>query len=96
MPQPLNKYILIQPTVEDKKTASGILVPNIDFELLSKGMVKATWPAGKNEHGQTMESQVSVGNEVLFLYKEKEKRLTTQINGVEYYYVPESEIVAII
>ena len=93
---PLNKFLLIETEGRDQETSTGILIPNITFESLEKGTVVEIWPETENEHGIPERSQVKPGDNVLFLYKEKEKRLTTNLNNKELYLIQENEVVAIL
>ena len=94
---PLNDRVIIKPlTAADlgSRTASGIIIPDTVQEKPEQGTVIATGPGKWNEDGDArIEMTVSTGDRVLF---SKYGYDTIKIEGVEYFVVSESNILAII
>ena len=92
---PLGDRIVVLPAEKDveKKLASGIIIPEtVDKEKPAKGEVVAVGP-GKYEDGKRVPMQVKVGDTVLF---SKYGYDEVKIEGVEYYILSESNILAVI
>ena len=94
---PLGDRVLVKPlSVEEmtKTTSFGIIIPDtVGKEKPEQGTVVAVGPGRKNEKGERVALDVKVGDRVFFTkpWNDPEK-----INGVEYYFVQESEILAIL
>ncbi len=92
--QPLGDKVLIKESFDtkEKKTASGIIIPITAQE--DKGSKFGTVMAvgtGRYEDGILIPISVKKGDKVLFQWGDK-----VIVEGVEYYIVKESEILAII
>ena len=92
--QPLADYILIEPSEEELKTSSGILLPEtIDKERPEQGIVVAIGPGKENSSGKVKPMKVKVGQKVLFTkYGPNE----IKIEGREYIIAKAENILAII
>jgi chaperonin GroES len=94
---PLGDRVLVRPLSAEeagKTTSFGILIPEtVDKQKPNQGLVVAVGTGKRNEKGERVAFDVHVGDRVYFTkpWQEPEK-----INGVEYYFVQESEILAII
>ncbi len=92
--RPLADRVLIleDTTAEEKKTASGLIIPvTVNEDKGGKrGTVLAVGP-GRQEDGVIVPIAVKVGDQVLFQYGDKVK-----IDDMEYYLVRENEILAVI
>jgi len=86
--QPLGDRVLVQPLAAEKKTASGIIIPNSAKEKPLKGKVIAV---GKGLEDTPM--TVKVDDTVLY-----GKFVGTEVNleGTDYLIISETEILAII
>jgi chaperonin GroES len=92
--KPLADRVVVRPEAkEEKKLPSGIIIPETaDKERPSKGTVVAVG-AGKMEDGKLVPVSVKVGDEVLF---SKYGYDEIKIDGVEYYILSESSVLAIL
>lgn len=86
--KPLGDRVLIEPAEAEKKTASGIIIPDTAKEKPQKGTVVAVGPGKKDEP-----LTVKVGDVVLY-----GKYAGTEINidGKDYLIMRESDILAIL
>ena len=90
--QPLGDRVLVRPAEKsgEKKLASGIIIPpSADKEKLLEGEVVAVGPGKRNDAGERMAMEVSVGDTVLF---KKPWDEPIKVDGVEYYVLSESDI----
>ncbi|MGH7141505.1 MAG: co-chaperone GroES [Minisyncoccia bacterium] len=94
---PLGDRVLIKPASPDESgttTAFGIIIPDtVDKEKPEQGTVVAVGPGKRDENGHTFAPNVSVGDRVMF---SKYGFDEIKVDGVEYYIVSESNILAII
>jgi len=94
---PLGERVLVKPfTPEEagKTTSFGIIIPEtVDKEKPEQGLVIAVGPGKKNEAGNVVPLSVQVGDKVMF---SKYGYDEIKVNGVEYYMVAESSILAIL
>lgn len=94
---PLGDRILIKPMSPEesgKVLASGILIPDtVDKDKkLEQGIVVAVGPGRRDEDGNRLTPDVAVGDRVMF---SKPWNDPIKIDEVEYYLIPETDIVAI-
>lgn len=93
---PLGDRVLLKPMSVDeleKKSASGIIIPDtVSKEKPEQGKVIAVGK-GKYDDGKLMPLTVKVGDRVMF---SKYGYDEVKVDGVEYYIVSESNILAII
>lgn len=67
MLKPLFNKVIIEPVVLEKKTASGIILPDtVKDSALLRGTVVAVGPGRMTDSGDTVPTAVSVGQKVLF------------------------------
>ena len=94
---PLGDRVLVKPfKPEDahKTTSFGIIIPDTSAkEKPETGIVVAVGPGKKNEDGRVVPMNVKVGDKVMF---SKYGFDEIKVNGVEYYIVTESSILAIL
>ena len=65
--KPLSNHIFLEPLEEEKKTKSGIVIPDtVEKERPMKGKVLAIGPGRLNEKGEREQMSVKVGDTVLF------------------------------
>ena len=90
---PASGYILVEPTKTERKTASGIVLPDSHEEKPQKGKVLAVGGAEITESGVKRESPCKVGQTVIYKewggneYKEGEK---------EYLFIKFEDILGIV
>lgn len=94
---PLGDRVIVRPlSVEEmgSKTASGIIIPDTAKEKPEQGTVIAVGPGKWNEDGDArIAISVSVGDKVMF---SKYGFDEVKIDGVTYYVIAESNILAIL
>ena len=92
---PLGDRVIVKPAEKggEKKLASGIIIPeSVDKEKVLKGEVMAVGPGSRNNAGERIPIDVTVGNTVFF---KKPWDEPIKIDGVEYYVLPEADIILI-
>jgi chaperonin GroES len=92
---PLGDRIVVRPSEKEgeRKLASGIIIPEtVDKEKLMKGEVVAVGPGRKNDDGKRIPTDVKPGDTVFF---KKPWDEPIKVEAVEYYVLPESEIILI-
>jgi len=91
--KPLADRVLVKRLEEEmQKTAGGIIVPDTAKEKPQRGKVVAVGP-GRVEDGKRVDMEVKVGDEVLF-GKWSGSEIT--VDGEEYLFMKESDILAIL
>lgn len=94
---PLGERVLVKPfSAEEmgKTTSFGIIIPEtVDKEKPEQGLVVAVGAGKKTEDGKIVSLSVKVGDKVMF---SKYGFDEIKVNGVEYYMVAESSILAIL
>lgn len=90
--QPTPGYALVEPAQVDKKTASGIYLPDSHEEKPQHGKVLAVG-AAVMEHGQKIESPVKVGDTVIY---KKWGGNDLKIGEVEYQFLKFDDILAVV
>jgi len=95
--QPLGDRVLLKPLTEEElgtTTSFGIIIPEtIDKEKPEQGTVIAVGPGKRDENGKVNPINLSVGDRVMF---SKYGYDEIKVNGVEYYIVSESNILAVL
>jgi chaperonin GroES len=91
---PLHDNVVIKPLSEEKKTKSGIVLPeNVDKEKPEQGEVLAVGPGKRLENGSVAPMGVKVGDKVIF---KKYSPDEIKIDEKEYLLLGESDILAIL
>ena len=94
---PLGDRVLLKPMSADemnKRTASGILIPDtVSKEKPEQGTVIAVGEGKRTEDGKILPISVKVGDRVVF---SKYGYDEVKVDGVEYYLVSESNILAVL
>ena len=90
--KPTAGYILIEPVEAEKKTASGIVLPEIHEENPQRGKVLAVGAADLTDSGHKKESPCKVGEVVV--YKQWGGN-EVKIEGKEYLFVKFEDILAV-
>jgi chaperonin GroES len=95
--QPLGDRVLLKPLSPEEAgttTSFGIIIPEtVDREKPEQGTVIAVGPGKRDESGRLITVGVSVGDRVMF---SKYGYDELKVNGVEYYIVSESNILAVL
>ncbi len=92
--QPLGDRIVVLPTKKEEVAAiSGIIIPDtVNKEKPAKGKVVAVGP-GRYDDGDLLPMSVKVGQTVLF---SKYGYDEVKVDGVDYYILPESQVLAVL
>jgi chaperonin GroES len=64
--KPLGDRLVVKPLEEEEVTPSGIVLPETAKEKPQKGEVLAVGPGGRDDSGNRIPMDVSVGDKVLF------------------------------
>jgi len=91
--RPLHDRIIVKRLDEEKKTASGIVIPDTAAEKPDQGEVLAVGPGKKNEDGKLVPVDVKVGDKVLF---GKYSGTTVRVEGDEILVMREEDIMAVV
>ena len=92
--RPLGDRVVIEPTEQDEKTASGIILPETAKEKPQQGKVLAVGPGRLDDEGKRLPLEVKVGDLVLFpKYGGSEVKLSSDRKVMV---MKESEVLAII
>jgi chaperonin GroES len=91
--RPLHDRVLIKRLEEERKTASGIVIPDTAAEKPDQGEVLAVGPGKKNEDGKIVPVDVKVGDKVLF---GKYSGTTVRVEGDEILVMREEDIMAVV
>jgi chaperonin GroES len=91
--RPLHDRVIIKRLEEERKTASGIVIPDTAAEKPDQGEVLAVGPGKKNEDGKLVPVDVKVGDKVLF---GKYSGTTVRVEGDEILVMREEDIMAVV
>ena len=91
--RPLHDRVIIKRLEEERKTASGIVIPDTAAEKPDQGEVLAVGPGKKNDDGKITAVDVKVGDTVLF---GKWSGTEVKIDGQDLLIMKESDIMGVI
>ncbi len=91
--KPLSDRVLVKPTEEEEKTASGIIVPDTAKQKPMRGKVVAVGAGKLNDEGKRIAMEVKVGDIVLY---GKYTGTEFKIDKDEYLILNENDILAIL
>ncbi len=91
--RPLHDRIIVKRLEEERKTASGIVIPDTAAEKPDQGEVKAVGKGKVNDDGKVRTLDVKVGDRVLF---GKYSGQTVKVEGEELLVMREEDIMAIV
>jgi chaperonin GroES len=91
--RPLNDRVIIKRLDNERKTASGIVIPDSAAEKPDQGEVVAVGPGKRTEDGKVLPVDLKTGDKVLF---GKYSGQTVKVNGEELLVIREEEILAVI
>ena len=91
--RPLHDRVIVKRLDEEKKTASGIVIPDSAAEKPDQGEVKAVGQGQRTDEGELMPLEVKVGDRVLF---GKYSGQTVRVKGDELLVMREEDIMGVV
>jgi len=91
--RPLHDRIIVKRLEEERKTASGIVIPDTAAEKPDQGEVKAIGKGKKTDEGKVIPIDLKVGDRVLF---GKYSGQTVKVEGDELLVMREEDIMGIV
>lgn len=91
--RPLHDRVIVKRLEEERKTASGIVIPDTAAEKPDQGEVIAVGPGKKDENGKSITLDVKVGDKVLF---GKYAGQSVKVAGEEVLVMREEDIMGVI
>ena len=91
--RPLHDRVVVRRMEEERKTASGIIIPDNATEKPDRGEVLSVGPGKAGDNGERIAPQVKVGDKVLF---GKYAGTAVKVDGQEVLIMREEDILAVI
>ena len=91
--RPLHDRVIVKRLEEERKTASGIVIPDAAAEKPDQGQVLAVGPGKRDENGKHVTLDVKVGDRVLF---GKYAGQTVKVEGEEGLVMREGDIMGVV
>ncbi len=91
--RPLHDRVIVKRVEEERKTASGIVIPDSATEKPDQGEVKSVGPGKKDENGKVIPLDLKVGDRVLF---GKYSGQTVKVDGEELLVMREEDIMGVV
>ncbi|MFZ2030468.1 MAG: co-chaperone GroES [Vitreimonas sp.] len=91
--RPLHDRVVVRRVKEEEKTKGGIIIPETAQEKPQEGEVIAVGPGARDEDGERIEMDVSVGDRILF---GKWSGTEVKIDGEDLLIMKESDIMGVI
>ena len=91
--RPLHDRVIVKRLEEERKTASGIVIPDTATEKPDQGEIIAVGPGKRDENGKQIALDVKVGDKVLF---GKYAGQTVKVDGEELLVMREEDIMGIV
>jgi len=91
--RPLNDRVIVKRLDNERKTASGIVIPDSAAEKPDQGEILSVGPGKKTEDGKLLPIDLKIGDRVLF---GKYAGQSVKVDGEELLVIREDEILAVI
>jgi len=91
--RPLHDRVIVKRVEEERKTASGIVIPDSATEKPDQGEVKAVGPGKRDENGKVIPMDLKVGDRVLF---GKYSGQVVKVDGDELLVMREEDIMGVV
>lgn len=91
--RPLHDRVIVKRLDNERKTASGIVIPESAAEKPDQGEVVAVGPGKKTDDGKVLPVDLKAGDKVLF---GKYAGQSVKVDGEELLVIREDEILAVI
>jgi chaperonin GroES len=91
--RPLHDRVVVRRVEENERSAGGIIIPDTAKEKPSQGEVVAVGPGARDEKGQVVAPDVTVGDRILF---GKWSGSEARIDGDDLLIMKEADIMAVL
>ena len=91
--RPLHDRVIVKRMEEERKTASGIVIPDTSAEKPDQGEVVAVGPGKRDDSGKLIAMELKVGDRVLF---GKYAGQTVKVKGDELLVMREEDIMGVV
>jgi chaperonin GroES len=91
--KPLDDRIVVKPNEAEERTASGLVIPDTAKEKPQIGEVIAVGPGARDEDGDRIPMDVSVGDKVLY---SKFAGTEIKLDGSDYLVLSERDLLAVV
>ncbi len=91
--RPLHDRVIVKRLEEERKTASGIVIPDTAAEKPDQGEIVAVGPGKRDENGKHIALDVKKGDKVLF---GKYAGQTVKVQGEELLVMREEDIMGVV
>ena len=91
--RPLHDRVIVKRLEEERKTASGIVIPDAAAEKPDQGQILAVGPGKRDENGKHVALDVKVGDRILF---GKYAGQTVKVDGEELLVMREEDIMGVV
>lgn len=91
--RPLHDRVIVKRLEEERKTASGIVIPDAAAEKPDQGQILAVGPGKRDENGKHVALDVKVGDRILF---DKYAGQTVKVDGEEVLVMREEDIMGVV
>jgi chaperonin GroES len=91
--RPLHDRVIVKRLDNERKTASGIVIPDSAAEKPDQGEIIAVGPGKRDDNGKQIALDVKVGDRVLF---GKYSGTEVKIDGEEHLILREDDVLAIL
>jgi len=91
--RPLHDRVIVKRLDNERKTASGFVIPDNAAEKPDQGEIVAVGPGKRDENGKIMTLDVKVGDKVLF---GKYSGQTVKVKGDELLVMREEDIMGVV
>jgi chaperonin GroES len=91
--RPLHDRVIVKRLEEERKTASGIVIPDAAAEKPDQGQVLSVGPGKRDENGKHVTLDVKVGDRILF---GKYSGQTVKVDGEELLVMREEDIMGVV
>ena len=91
--RPLHDRVIVKRLDQERKTASGIVIPDNAAEKPDQGEIMAVGPGKRDENGKIITLDVKVGDKVLF---GKYSGQTVKVEGEELLVMREEDIMGVV
>jgi chaperonin GroES len=91
--RPLHDRVIVKRMEEERKTASGIVIPDTATEKPDQGEVVAVGPGKRDDSGKLIEMGLKVGDRVIF---GKYAGQTVKMDGQELLVMREEDIMGVV